>query len=39
MNKGETTHIVTDAEMNRKIIPEKYMHAFRDAVGRVGPGL
>ena len=32
--EGETTHIVTDADMNRKTIPEKYMHAFRDAVGR-----
>ena|SRR5947209_5226307 len=32
--EGETTHIVTDAEMNRKVIPEKYLGAFKDAVGR-----
>lgn len=32
--EGETTHIVTDSEMNRKMIPEKYMDAFREAVGR-----
>jgi acyl-CoA thioester hydrolase len=32
--EGETTHIVTDADMNRKMIPEKYMTVFRDAVGR-----
>jgi acyl-CoA thioester hydrolase len=37
--EGETTHIVTDADMNRKMIPEKYMSAFREAVGRVGPDL
>jgi acyl-CoA thioester hydrolase len=32
--EGETTHVVTDAEMKRRTIPEKYMQAFRDASGR-----
>ena len=32
--EGETTHVVTDAAMNRAAIPEKYMQAFRDASGR-----
>ena len=32
--EGETTHIVTDAQMNRKIIPEKYLSVFKEAVGR-----
>jgi acyl-CoA thioester hydrolase len=32
--EGETTHIVTDANMSRKTIPEKYMNAFREAVGK-----
>ncbi len=32
--EGETTHIVTDAEMVRKIIPEKYLGVFKDAAGR-----
>ena len=32
--EGETTHIVTDAQMNKKIIPEKYLKVFRQAVIR-----
>jgi acyl-CoA thioester hydrolase len=32
--EGETTHIVTDAEMKVRSIPEKYMKAFREASGR-----
>ena len=33
--EGETTHIVTDAEMKVKLIPEKYLVAFRSAMGKV----
>jgi len=29
--EGETTHIVTDGQMNIRGIPEKYMRAFREA--------
>jgi acyl-CoA thioester hydrolase len=32
--EGETTHIVTDAEMKITTIPEKYLTAFRGAVSR-----
>ncbi|HEY4054824.1 MAG TPA: thioesterase family protein [Terriglobales bacterium] len=32
--EGETMHVVTDAEMKRRAIPEKYMHAFRRATGK-----
>jgi acyl-CoA thioester hydrolase len=32
--EGETTHIVTDAEMKMTTIPEKYLSVFRDAVSR-----
>jgi acyl-CoA thioester hydrolase len=32
--EGETTHIVTDAEMKVRSIPEKYMEAFREAAGK-----
>jgi acyl-CoA thioester hydrolase len=32
--EGETTHIVTDAEMNKRSIPEKYLSVFRQAAGR-----
>ena len=32
--EGETTHIVTDAEMKVRPIPEKYMKVFRAATGR-----
>ena len=34
--EGETTHIVTDAEMKMVALPEKHMKAFRAAVGRWG---
>ena len=30
--EGETTHIVTDANMKTRSIPEKYAIAFRDAI-------
>ena len=30
--EGETTHIVTDANMRTRMIPEKYASAFRDAM-------
>lgn len=33
--EGETTHVVTDAEMKRRTIPAKYMHAFRAAAGKL----
>jgi acyl-CoA thioester hydrolase len=33
--EGETTHIVTDAEMEVRVIPEKYMKVFREATGRL----
>jgi len=32
--EGETTHIVTDAEMKMRTLPEKYMTVFREAAGR-----
>jgi acyl-CoA thioester hydrolase len=32
--EGETTHIVTDAQMTRKVIPDKYMNVFKAAVGK-----
>ena len=32
--EGETMHVVTDAQMKRRTIPEKYMQAFRDAAGK-----
>jgi acyl-CoA thioester hydrolase len=32
--EGETTHIVTDAEMKVRAIPQKYMKVFREATGR-----
>ena len=32
--EGETTHIVTDAEMKVAPLPEKYMKVFRQAVGK-----
>jgi acyl-CoA thioester hydrolase len=32
--EGETTHIVSDAQMKPRALPEKYMKVFRDAVGR-----
>ena len=30
--EGETTHIVTDAQLNRRPLPEKYMEVFRRAI-------
>jgi acyl-CoA thioester hydrolase len=32
--EGDTTHIVTDAQMKVAVLPEKYLKAFREAVGR-----
>ena len=32
--EGETTHVVTDAQMKRSVIPEKYLQAFREAAGK-----
>ena len=32
--EGETTHIVTDADMKVRAIPDKYMTVFREATGR-----
>jgi acyl-CoA thioester hydrolase len=31
--EGETTHIVTDAQMKSRRLPEKYLKVFRSAVG------
>jgi acyl-CoA thioester hydrolase len=33
--EGETTHIVTDAEMKITALPEKYLKVFREAVGKL----
>ena len=30
--EGETTHIVTDANLNKRPLPEKYLNAFKRAV-------
>ncbi len=30
--EGETTHIVTDADMNKRVLPEKYQERFARAV-------
>ena len=32
--EGETTHIVTDSKMKIAALPEKYLRAFRAAVGK-----
>jgi|SRR5579862_262806 len=32
--EGDTTHIVTDPHMKIAVLPEKYLDAFRDALGR-----
>jgi acyl-CoA thioester hydrolase len=32
--EGETTHIVTNAEMKATALPAEYMDAFREALGR-----
>jgi acyl-CoA thioester hydrolase len=34
--EGETTHIVTDAEMKVAALTDKYLSAFRNALGRTG---
>ena len=33
--EGETTHVVTDSELRKRTIPEKYMQAFRTVVGKI----
>jgi acyl-CoA thioester hydrolase len=35
--EGETTHIVTDANMKIAALPEKYMNVFRIAAGKTSP--
>ena len=32
--EGETTHVVTDANMKKRAIPEKYAKAFREAMSK-----
>jgi len=32
--EGETTHIVTDEEMQARLLPEKYLNSFREAMGK-----
>ncbi len=32
--EGETTHIVTDANMKKAVLPEKYLTTFRAAIGK-----
>ena len=32
--EGETTHIVVGEDMQKKTLPEKYLAAFKNAVGR-----
>ena len=32
--EGETTHVVTDEQMKRRAIPEKYMRHFLEAAGK-----
>ena len=32
--EGETTHIVADKQMKPRALPEKYVKAFREAVGK-----
>ena len=32
--EGETTHIVADVQMRKTTLPEKYMSAFREAMGK-----
>jgi len=36
--EGETTHIVADAEMKPRALPEKYMKVFREAVNKADHG-
>ena len=33
--EGETTHIVTDADMKAAVLPEKYLKVFRAVVGKL----
>jgi acyl-CoA thioester hydrolase len=37
--EGETTHIVADAQMKPRALPEKYMRVFRAALGKREGGL
>jgi len=32
--EGETTHIVANARMKTRALPEKYLRVFRAAIGR-----
>jgi acyl-CoA thioester hydrolase len=32
--EGETTHVVTDARLKPTVLPDKYMKAFRELLGR-----
>ena len=32
--EGETTHVVTNAQMAKAALPEKYLSAFREAMGK-----
>jgi acyl-CoA thioester hydrolase len=34
--EGETTHVVTDPQMRKRVLPEKYMKVFREAVATNG---
>jgi acyl-CoA thioester hydrolase len=36
--EGETTHIVTDNQLKVAELPEKYLQAFRAAVGKIAGG-
>ena len=37
--EGETTHIVTDADMKKSALPKKYLEIFRAAIGKgIGKG-
>jgi acyl-CoA thioester hydrolase len=36
--EGETTHVVTDATMKAAALPEKYLKAFRKALGKAEMG-
>jgi acyl-CoA thioester hydrolase len=33
--EGETTHVVTNAQMKVSVIPQKYLQIFRTAVSKV----
>ncbi|MGH9517982.1 MAG: acyl-CoA thioesterase [Terriglobales bacterium] len=35
--EGETTHLVTDANMKKRTIPKKYAKAFREAMNKSSP--